>query len=234
MSEKIKARAAIWIDGRQRQKVKYFISDDDAADWKAETESLMQRMKLQKTILRQLGADHPQVEAGHDALKTEGFRSWRIIDFFAALEIAKSNIISLLGNEYLLLIDGSDLTDFFEMRVSQGISLGELEIEASLLKIFFQWGLSPKIHTANKVKAAYEQVVRCNMHQLQSEAEPYLHHTSKTSSAGHCDTSEGSILDKIQVLLQEGHSQREIATLLKVNQSTVSRKLKNKERRCDA
>ncbi|MET4819894.1 hypothetical protein V5J36_002339 [Endozoicomonas sp. NE41] len=33
MSEKIKTRAAIWVDGRQRQRVSYFVTAEDAAEW---------------------------------------------------------------------------------------------------------------------------------------------------------------------------------------------------------
>ena len=226
MSEKIKTRAAIWVDGRQRQRVSYFVTADDAAEWKARIESLMQRMKLQKELSGKLGADHPQVQAGNEALRSEGCQCWRVNDFFTALESAKRNISEALGDEYPMLIDGNDLTDFFESRVEQGISLGELDIEASLLKIIFQWGATPQPHKANKVQFAYEQVMQCNVHQLQSEGEPYLHQTAEVASVDQTENSEDSLLSRILLLSQQGQSQREIASLLNINQSTVSRTLK--------
>ena len=82
----------------------------------------------------------------------------------------------MLGNESPMLIDGNDLSKFFEHRVAQGVSLGELDIEASLLKILFQWGVMPLPQRANKVQFAYEQVMRCNLYQLKTEDEPYMHH----------------------------------------------------------
>ena len=61
-SGKVKTRAAVWIDGRQRQKVGYFVTEEAAAEWKTRTEDLMQKMKLQKELANKLGVDHPQVQ----------------------------------------------------------------------------------------------------------------------------------------------------------------------------
>ncbi len=58
-SNKIKVRAALWVDGRQRQKVNYFHSSQDAEEWKEKTETLMQRLKLQQEIPFQIGRRSP-------------------------------------------------------------------------------------------------------------------------------------------------------------------------------
>ena len=148
--------------------------------------------------------------------------------------MAKSNICEVLGNEYPLLIDGNNLTDYLESRVEQGVSLGELDIEAALLKIIFQWGVMPQPHRANKVQSAYEQVMRCNVHQLQSEDEPYLHQPDDAASVAQEDAAKDSLVDRILLLSQEGQSQRGIARLLNINQSTVSRTLKKRVTQSDA
>ena len=240
-STKIKSRATVWINGRQRQKVGYFVTAEEAANWKAKTESQMQRMKLQKELVTKLGSDHPQVQVGVDVLRSEGSQCWRVNDFFAALEAAKNNICHVLGNEYPMLIDGNDLSKFFEQRVEQGVSPGELDIEASLLKIIFQWGAMPLPQRANKVQCAYEQVMRCNVHQLKAEDEPYMHQLDapasarvETDQADKEESEKDPMMDRILLLSGQGHSQREIASLLNINQSTVSRTLKRRENPGDA
>ena len=225
-STKIKTRAAVWIDGRQRQKVGYFVTSEEAAEWKARTEGLMQRMKLQKELVDKLGADHPQVLAGIELLRSEGSLCWRVSDFFAALETAKSNIGQVFGDEYPMLIDGNDLTDYFEQRVEQGIGLGELDIEASLLKIIFQWGAMPQPHRANKVQGAYEQVMRCNVHQLSASEEPYPNVFS-VQEVEEVERTEGdSLAARAHQLSLQGMSQREIARVLETSQPSIYRALK--------
>ena len=228
-SGKVKTRAAVWIDGRQRQKVGYFVTEEAAAEWKARTEDLMQRMKLQKELANKLGVDYPQVQTGNDLLSAEGYQCWRVNDFFTALEVAKSNICEVLGNEYPLLIDGNNLTDYLESRVEQGVSLGELDIEASLLKIIFQWGAMPQPHRANKVQSAYEQVMRCNVHQLFSETEPYQNNWHPPEMEKSDSKENDSLACRAHQLSQQGLSQREIARTLEISQSSVYRALKKAE-----
>ncbi|MCW7552849.1 hypothetical protein NX722_09375 [Endozoicomonas gorgoniicola] len=225
-STKIKSRATVWINGRQRQKVGYFVTAEEAANWKAKTESQMQRMKLQKELVTKLGSDHPQVQVGVDVLRSEGSQCWRVNDFFAALEAAKNNICHVLGNEYPMLIDGNDLSKFFEQRVEQGVSLGELDIEASLLKIIFQWGPMPQPHRANKVQGAYEQVMRCNVHQLSASEEPYPNVFS-AQEVEEVEITEGdSLAARAHQLSLQGMSQREIARVLETSQPSIYRALK--------
>ncbi|MET4819891.1 helix-turn-helix domain-containing protein [Endozoicomonas lisbonensis] len=202
------------------------------AEWKARIESLMQRMKLQKQLSGKLGADHPQVQAGNEALRSEGCQCWRVNDFFTALESAKRNISEALGDEYPMLIDGNDLTDFFESRVEQGISLGELDIEASLLKIIFQWGATPQPHKANKVQFAFEQVVQCNVHQLPAAEEPYRNERfcpEDVETEDSDSTESDSLTVRAYQLSLQGLSQREIAKALEISQSSVYRALKKAE-----
>ena len=225
-STKIKSRATVWINGRQRQKVGYFVTAEEAANWKAKTESQMQRMKLQKELVTKLGSDHPQVQVGVDVLRSEGSQCWRVNDFFAALEAAKNNICHVLGNEYPMLIDGNDLSKFFEQRVEQGVSPGELDIEASLLKIIFQWGPMPQPHRANKVQGAYEQVMRCNVHQLSASEEPYPNVFS-AQEVEEVEITEGdSLAARAHQLSLQGMSQREIARVLETSQPSIYRALK--------
>ncbi len=178
-----------------------------------------------------MGEGHPQVQSTDKLLQSEGSQCWRVVDFFSALENARYNICEMIGTQYPLLIDRTDLNEFFEHRIQQGASLAEIDIEASLLKIIFQWGAIRQPHKANKVQYAYEELSRSNKSLTSVQTEPYENNLIKKNYEHEelYTVDKNSIENHIQALASEGLSQRQIAKTLNISQSSVFRALKKAE-----
>ncbi len=135
---KIKIRAAVWIDGRQRQKVKYLPEQQTAEQWKSNTECFMQQVKVIKEMEAKVGHNSPQAQALKQVLKKDGRRALCMNDCLDLLDQAENFLRVHLGNEFPFVMDGSDLQEYFEKRVEQEASQDELAVESLLLKMFFQ------------------------------------------------------------------------------------------------
>ena len=105
--------AAAWIDGRQRQKVKYLPNQEAADQWKLDTERFMQQVKVIKEMETKIGQGSPQAQALKQVLKKEGRRALSVEDCLDILGQAENFLRVHLGSEFPFVMDASDLQDYY-------------------------------------------------------------------------------------------------------------------------
>ena len=224
-AEKVKIRAAVWIDGRQRQKVKYLPNHETAEQWKQDTERFMQQVKLIKEMETKVGQDSPQVQALRQILKKEGRRALCINDCLDLLSCAENYLREHLGSQYLFMMDASDLQEYFEQRIADQGSHEELAAETLLLKLFFQWISEEGGNISNKVQIAFDKMIYENPEPIKLRRLPYIDAVESDPPDRPIENNTRLRDDKIRQLHADGLNQKEIAAMLGINQSTVSRAL---------
>lgn len=217
-AEKVKIRAAVWIDGRQRQKVKYLPSQEAADQWKLDTERFMQQVKVIKEMETKVGQGSPQAQALRQVLKKEGRRALSVNDCLDLLDQAENFLRVHLGNELPFIMDGADLQEYFEKRIEQEASQDELAVESLLLKMFFQWCAADGSNMSNKVQIALDTAL------MNIKTNMFLNSHRLYVDMEFTESKEEHTL-KAHQLSQQGFSQREIAKRLEISQAKVHRLL---------
>ncbi|MCW7552908.1 hypothetical protein NX722_09680 [Endozoicomonas gorgoniicola] len=229
-AEKVKIRAAVWIDGRQRQKVKYLPNQEAAKQWKLDTERFMQQVKVIKEMETKVGQDSPQVQALRSVLKKGGRRALCINDCLKLLSRAENFLRAHLGSQYPFVMDASDLQKYFEQRVADQGSHEEIAAETLLLKLFFQWTSEEGGNSSNKVQVAFDKMVYENPEPFKLRPLPYIDVVESDRPASPIENNTRLRDEKIRQLHTDDLNQKEIAAMLGINQSTVSRVLRGKKR----
>ena len=219
-ADKIKVRAAVWIEGRQRQKVKYLSNQQEAEKWKEETESYMQQIKVIKEMDLRFGQDSSQSMALKKVIKEEGRKGLCINDCLQLLTLAGNYLRVHLGTDYPFVMDATDLNDYYQQRIQEHSSHEELAAETLLLKLFFQWCGEEGSNVSNKVQTSFDKIIYENNKELAVKKYPYMNSVLLPNTE---TVDRDSEIRKLQV---DGLTQKEIAKVLGVNQSTVSRALR--------
>ncbi|MET4694394.1 helix-turn-helix domain-containing protein [Endozoicomonas lisbonensis] len=230
-AEKVKIRAAVWIDGRQRQKVKYLPSQEAAEQWKLDTERFMQQVKVIKEMETKVGQDSPQAQALRQVLKKEGRRALSVNDCLDLLDQAENFLRVHLGPEYPSVMDASDLQAYYDKRLVENASQEELAAETLLLKLFFQWSAEEGTNSSNKVQVAFDKMIYENSDCLKVGPLPYIDVIEAEELESPINNNNQLRDEKIRQLHADDLNQKEIAAILGVNQSTVSRVLKAMKRK---
>ena len=228
-AKKVKIRAAVWIDGRQRQKVKYLPNQEAAEQWKLDTERFMQQVKVIKEMQAKTGQDSPQAQALRQILKKEGRRALCINDCLELLSRAENFLKEHLGNQYPFVMDASDLQEYFEQRIADQGSYEETAAETLLLKLFFQWTSEEGGNSSNKVQVAFDKMIYENPEHFKLRRLPYIDVIESDSPESPIENNTRLRDEKIRQLHGDDLNQKEIAAMLGINQSTVSRVLRRME-----
>lgn len=229
-AEKVKIRAAVWIDGRQRQKVKYLPDQETADQWKLETERFMQQVKVIKEMEVKVGQDSPQAQALRQVLKKEGRRALSVNDCLALLDQAENFLRVHLASEFPFVMDSPDLQTYYDKRIEEKASQEELAAETLLLKLFFQWSADEGTNSSNKIQIVFDKMIYENSGSMKAGSLPYIDVIEAEVPESPINNNTLRRDEKIGQLHADDLNQKEIAAILGINQSTVSRVLRAMKR----
>ena len=190
----------------------------------------MQQVKVIKEIETKVGQDSPQAQALRQVLKKEGRRALSVNDCLDLLDQAENFLRVYLGSELPFVMDATDLQTYYDKRVTEKVSQEELATETLLLKLFFQWSTEEGANSSNKVQVAFDKVIYENSGSLKAGALPYIDVIEAEELESPISNNTQLRDQKICKLHGDDLNQKEIAAMLGINQSTVSRVLRAMKR----